>query len=349
MRGLSQLDVIVSAADLPQRPNNITLFKYQALGNSYLIFDPQRNLNAISSIEHAIEWVKMVCSHDYGVGSNGLLIGPDTIIDGVFEFRIFNSDGSQAQLSGNGSRIFARYLLDAGYVSSTPESTFSIAAISPMSRVVVDVQPPGSDDECILTTINVVPSFGAHAVGAQSGSIQGSGLNFTVSALADIGRRYRMGGKWIDSSLISIGNPHCITFVEKPDLLPSFEFLTQLRSEFSLIADTAPNFRNPVFREGCNLQWCSVESRERIQLRIVERGEGATLASGSSASAAVIAAYARGLIDEQATVVMPGGVLQVTVLFEDDEIRGVRIAGTAERLAEVRVALPDMRCPTESR
>jgi hypothetical protein len=69
----------------------------------------------------------------------------------------------------------------------------------------------------------------------------------------------------------------------------------------------------------------------------------------SSASAAVIAAYARGLIDEQATVVMPGGVLQVTVLFEDDEIRGVRIAGTAERLAEVRVALPDMRRPIEGR
>ena len=157
-----------------------------------------------------------------------------------------------------------------------------------MSRVVVDVQPPGPDDACILTTINIVPLFGAHAVGAQSGSIQGSGLNFTVSALADIGRRYRMGEKWIDSSLISIGNPHCVTFVEKADLLPSFEFLNQLRSEFSLIADAAPNFRSPVFREGCNLQWCSVESRECIQLRIVERGEGATLASGSSASAAAL-------------------------------------------------------------
>jgi diaminopimelate epimerase len=73
----------------------------------------------------------------------------------------------------------------------------------------------------------------------------------------------------------------------------------------------------------------------------VERGEGPTLASGSSASAAVIAAYARGLIDEEATVVMPGGMLQVTVLFEDDEICGVRIAGTAERLAEIRVVAPD--------
>jgi diaminopimelate epimerase len=342
MRASPQIDVMaLSAAGLSRRPTDITLFKYQALGNSYLLFDPQRNLNAIGSIERATDWIRMICSHDYGIGSNGLLVGPDAIANGVFEFRIFNSDGTQVQLSGNGSCIFARYLLDAGYADSAPALPFSIMAISPMLRIVVDVQQPEPDDPCILTTINVVPSFGTSAVEAQPGSIQGSGLHFTVAALADIGRRYRMGGKWVDSSLISIGNPHCVTFVEKPGLLPSVDFLTQLRSEFSVIADATRKFCGPVFRDGCNLQWCFVENRKCIQLRIVERGEGPTLASGSSASAAVIAAYARGLIDEDATVVMPGGMLQVTVLFEDDEICGVRVAGTAEQLAEIRVVSPD--------
>jgi len=205
---------------------------------------------------------------------------------------------------------------------------------------VVDVQLAGLDDPRILTDINVVPSFAASAVEAQPGSIQGSGLHFTVAALADIGRRHRKGDKWADSSLISIGNPHCITFVERPDLLPSVDLLGQLRSEFSLIADAPGNSNGPVFRHGCNLQWCFVESKECIHLRIVERGEGPTLASGSSASAAAIAAYARGLINSDATVVMPGGALQVTLLFREDEIRGIRVAGTEERLAEIRVASP---------
>jgi diaminopimelate epimerase len=341
MRISSQIDVSTLSANLSRRSTDVTLFKYQALGNSYLIYDPQINLHAIGSIERATDWVKMICSHDYGIGSNGLLVGPDTTVKGVFEFRIFNSDGSQAQLSGNGSRIFARYLLDAGYADSTLGLPFSIAAISPMSRVVVDVPPLEPANPRILTDINVVPSFGANAVEAQPGAIQGSGLHFTVAALADIGRRHRMGDKWIDSSLLSIGNPHCATFVERQEVLPSIDFLAQLRPEFSMIADAPPYSSGPVFRQGCNLQWCFVENRESIHVRIVERGEGPTLASGSSASAAVIAAYARGLIDEDATVVMPGGMLRVTLLFHEDEIRGIRVAGTAERLAEIRVTSPD--------
>ena len=342
MRVSTQLDVSApSAVALPRSSAEVTLFKYQAIGNSYLIFDPKINLNAMRSIERATGWIRMVCSHDYGIGSNGLLVGPDVAANGMFEFRIFNSDGTQSQLSGNGSRIFARYLLDAGYADAARGTPFSIVAVSPMSRVVVDVEPPEPDDARIITDINVVPAFGPSAVDARPGSIQGSGLHFTVAALADIGRRHRMGDKWSDSSLVSIGNPHCVTFVDRPDLLPSIDFLTQLRSEFSLIADASPRSCGPIFRQGCNLQWCFIESRECIHLRIVERGEGPTLASGSSASAAVVAAYARGLIDENATVIMPGGILQAALLFEQDEIRGIRIAGTAERLAEIKVAQPD--------
>jgi diaminopimelate epimerase len=183
------------------------------------------------------------------------------------------------------------------------------------------------NDSRILTDINVVPLFGAIAVEAQPGSTQGSGLHFTVAALAGIGRRHRKGDKWAESSLISIGNPHCVTFVDRLNLLPSVDLLGQLRSEFSLIADAPLNSSGPVFRHRCNLQGCFVESKECIHLRIVERREGPTLASGSSASAAVIAAYARGLIDHGATVVVPGGTLEVSLLFHEDEIPVIRVAG----------------------
>jgi diaminopimelate epimerase len=343
MRVSPQSDASALPAEWPRPSADILLFKYQALGNSYLIFDPERNPNAIGAIENETDWIRAVCSHDYGIGSNGLVVGPEKLGKGLFEFRIFNSDGSQAQLSGNGSRIFARYLLEAGYADLAQGSAFSVVAVSSTSRVVVDVQPAALDDPRIVTDINVVPSFGAIAVEARPGSTQGTGLHFTVAALADIGRRHGEGDKWVDSSLISIGNPHCVTFAERLDLLPTVDLLGQLRAEFSLIADAPLNSSGPVFRHGCNLQWCFVESKECIHLRIVERGEGPTLASASSASAAVIAAYARGLIDHGATVVMPGGTLQVVLLFHEDEIRGIRVAGAAERLAEIRVAPPD-RC-----
>jgi diaminopimelate epimerase len=342
MMGIStQFEAVpLSEAGQSRWSAEVTLFKYQALGNSYLIFDPLINPNALRSMDSATRWIRMVCSHDYGIGSNGLLIGPNVAKGGMFEFRIFNSDGTQAQLSGNGSRIFARYLLDAGYANPMHKTRFSVVAVSPMSRVVVDVEPPLPDDARIVTDINIVPTYGPSAVEARPGSIQGSGLHFTVAALADIGRRYRMADKWGDSSLISIGNPHCVTFVDRPDLLPSIDLLKQLRAEFSLIADASSHYRGTVFRQGCNLQWCFIESRECVHLRIVERGEGPTLASGSSASAAAIAAYARGLIDESATIVMPGGDLRATLLFEEDEVNRIRIAGTAARVAEIWTDAP---------
>jgi diaminopimelate epimerase len=131
-----------------------------------------------------------------------------------------------------------------------------------------------------------------------------------------------------------------VSFVDSLDCLPSVDALTRLKCELSIIANRPGENVNPVFEEGCNLQWCFVENRRTLLLRIVERGEGPTLASGSSASAAVIAAYSRGLTDDTATIVMPGGSVDATLLFDDGRVRGVRLAGRAERLAEVRVIAP---------
>jgi diaminopimelate epimerase len=318
----------------------VTLFKYQALGNTYLIFDPQINLCSADSIEVSKDWIRSICSADLGVGSNGLLVGPHSMESGQFEFKVINSDGTHAQLSGNGSRIFARYLLDANYAGAISGKVFSVIVVTPRSKVVVDVLPARPDDDLITTDIHVSPAFGPVAVKARREAVQGDGMFYFVAALADIGRRHDLVGKWTDSSLVSIGNPHCVSFVDRSDLLPSVETLLQLKHEFALITNKSSENSNVVFEDGCNLQWCFVENRRTLHLRIVERGEGPTLASGSSASAAAIAAHARGLIDDAATVVMPGGSLDATLLFDAGSVRGVRLAGRAERLAEVRVSAP---------
>ncbi len=263
-------------AAIPQR--EIHLSKYQTLGNSYLVFDPIKNgLNDVPSRA----WIRTVCDSNYGIGSNGLVVGPNKANDAAFEFRIFNSDGSQAELSGNGSRIFARYLMDAGYVAEAARQNFSIAAVARDQRQTrIDVTAESSLGAEIFTAIRIAPLFGARAVGALENAVWQNGAGHTVSALADIGRRKGQAGgsAWLDSSLISIGNPHCVTFVTSAGLLPSVQFLKQQQDELSLVADApSPGSANPVFIDGCNLQWCFVESRRRIHLRIVERGEGAYL------------------------------------------------------------------------
>jgi len=232
MTTLSPMNEPVAVA--PRSVMDVVLFKYQALGNSYLILDPKRNPGWPRPIQPEPGWINAVCDADHGIGSNGLLIGPDRINGTEFEFRIINSDGSQAQLSGNGSRIFARYLLDAGYADASDAAGFSVVAISPYARVVVDVRMLVSDDPRIVTDIHIVPSFGPIAVALQPGSSRGRGLYYTIAALADIGCRNRQGDQaWGDSSLVSIGNPHCTTFVATIGLLPSVDLLERLRAELS--------------------------------------------------------------------------------------------------------------------
>jgi diaminopimelate epimerase len=121
-------------------------------------------------------------------------------------------------------------------------------------------------------------------------------------------------------------------------MLPSFDLLKRLKSELSMMADSpALGSTNPVFIDGCNLQWCFVESRECLHLRIVERGEGLTLASGSSDAAAVIAAFVRGLVDRRVTVNMPGGSLILGLRIRNNEIIAIEISGEAPCVAEVQM------------
>jgi diaminopimelate epimerase len=330
----------VRSCQLARSQQQVTLFKYQTLGNTYLIFDPQINLCSANSVEVSKDWIRSVCSADFGVGSNGLLVGPQSMANGKFEFKVINSDGTRAQLSGNGSRIFAQYLLDTNYAGATSEKVVSVTAVSSRSKVVVDVLPAMPGDDRITTDIHVAPTFGPIAVKARKEAVQGDAVYCSVAALADVGRRHNLAGRWTDSSLVSIGNPHCVSFVDRLDLLPSVEALSRFKFELARIADKPGENINVVFEEGCNLQWCFVHNRTTLHLRIVERGEGPTLASGSSASAVVIAAHSRGLIDDILTVVTPGGSLDATLLFDGGRVRGVRLAGRAERLAEVRVSAP---------
>lgn len=258
--------------------NTIILKKYHGLGNDYLVLDPDKN--EIHLQERKIE---MICRRNFGVGADGLLYGPIISKDKdniKIEVKIYNSDGSEAEISGNGVRIFAKYLLDEGYVNT---KKFILSTQSG------EVEIEFLDEEG--TTMKV-------AMGKADFSTK------QVPVISDLDEILNQPMKFKEDSYnttcLSVGNPHCIIMTD--------EITSQKANELGPYVEGASCFPNRI-----NMQLLKVEDRENIRIEIYERGAGYTLASGTSACAAAAAAYRMGLTDSKVFVHMPGGTLMVEV------------------------------------
>lgn len=319
------------------RHAGLVLEKYQTLGNCYLLLDPGRNGLPLDHVPDA-DLVGRLCDPRFGLGSDGLLVGPEPRADGAFAFRIVNSDGSRAQFSGNGTRIFARYLFDAGHAPSA-RAVLSLAALAATgeevrSRAWRGDGPPAT----VVTDLDLPLRRGAAAVAADPGVLEpAEGEAVTVAPIAALGRELFGTAAWTRSTLLSIGNPHCVTRVAAPDLLPTQARLEALRDRLGRIADRPAGDARSPFAEGCNLQWIWAEAPDRLHLRIVERGEGPTLASGSSATAAACAALLAGEVGPALTVVMAGGELPVRLGRPQPGRIAARLVAPVERIATCRL------------
>jgi diaminopimelate epimerase len=336
----------------------VRISKYQALGNSYLVLDPRDIQGTLRELfertpplamqRPKAAVVRSLCDMSTGIGSNGLLFGP-LRLKGLFGVLVINSDGTTAGFSGNGSRIFAQYLLDTGDIGHGQTIEVAIPEEHtgrPLSMNLVRIRMPEDGGGPIEVSAPHVPRFGAAAVGASDAlkpktvDSDRPSLCYFFPALADVGTKL-MGTKdiWNTSVLLDIGNPHCVTFVGDPRQLPDF---TALRAcDYAL---RAISFRmdeaGAVFADGANLQWAWPESRTRLRLSIYERGEGPTPASGSSACAAACAAYALDLVEERLDVIMPGGTLAISVEGPRNSIKSVTLAGFAAKILEGIAILP---------
>jgi diaminopimelate epimerase len=251
--------------------------KYHGLGNDYIVMDPAQIGRELARAE-----VRLICHRNYGPGSDGILWGPSKTASGDFSLRIFNPDGSEAEKSGNGLRIFARFLFDCGLVRFEP---FAVHTLGGTVRCCVK---PGGD--LIQVEMGQV-SFDAASIPVSG--YAGDVLNQTLSI---DGKDYRF-------CAATIGNPHCVLHLDDV----SEELARRL----------GPQIENdPRFPNRTNVQFMKVLGRCDIQIEIWERGAGYTLASGSSSSAAAAVAYRLGLCDRDITVHMPGGELKIE-LTED--------------------------------
>ena len=259
---------------------NVVLEKYHGLGNDYLVFDPNKN-----EMELNEENVRLLCDRNYGIGAEGILEGP------VFEteqmgVRIWNPDGSKAEMSGTGDRIFAKYLKDAGYVQ---KRNFHF-------------QTPGGEIEVFY--LNEDGSRIRLSVG--KASFWSDEIPVTGERREVVDEDMVFGRNLYPTTCVSVGNPHCV--------IPMKEVSKHLVCKIGNHSEIARYFPNKI-----NTQVMQVIDEENIRIEIFERGVGYTLASGSSACAAAAAAYKLGLTNPGVTVHMPGGELQVEIQ-EDWEI-----------------------------
>ncbi|MEN6424562.1 MAG: diaminopimelate epimerase [Phycisphaerales bacterium] len=248
--------------------------KYHGLGNDYLVIDP--NVRDFVMTEASI---RLICDRNFGVGSDGILYGPR--FEGELPvLRIFNPDGSEAEKSGNGLRIFAKYLFERKYVRT---KTFKIKTLGG----VVDVQV--KDETANLIRINM------------------GKVTFISDEIPVAGERREVVNEPLDINdathnvtCLSIGNPHCV--------IPMQEVSEKIARALGPHVENHKMFPNRI-----NMQIVRVIDRTNIDVRIWERGAGYTLASGSSSCAAAAASHRLGLVDNDIAVHMPGGTLHIEI------------------------------------
>jgi len=249
--------------------------KYHALGNDYLILDPK-----YWPAEFSRDKVIRICHRNFGIGSDGILWGPLPAAGGApFSLRIFNPDGSEAQKSGNGLRIFCRYLFDRGLVQHAPFKVHTLGGV-------------------VEATVHA----GGHRITIEMGCVSFDSTRVPVAGTARevIRETLTVGGETLTFSSVTIGNPHCV--VERPATSAA-----DVHRLGPLIETHA------LFPERTNVQFLTVRDRSNIAIEIWERGAGYTLASGSSSSAAAAVAYRLGRVDNAVTVHMPGGTIEIKI------------------------------------
>jgi diaminopimelate epimerase len=248
--------------------------KYHALGNDYLVIDP-----AGLSGELAARQIERICERHYGLGADGILLGPYDDAECAFRLRLFNPDGGEFEKSGNGLRIFSRYLWDRGLVGTEP---FTIC--TPGGAVTSRVHKGGRSVTVEMGTV----SFDSRAI-----PVRGPARQVLDETL-------ELGERTLRYCAATIGNPHCVILCEGATARDA--------QELGPLIETDARFPNRT-----NVQFMTVRDRGNIQIEIWERGAGYTLASGSSSCAAAAVAHRLGLCDPQITVHMPGGAIDISI------------------------------------
>ena len=244
--------------------------KMHGIGNDFIVVDAIHE-----SVSEPAALARRVCARRFGVGADGLiLMCASERADATM--RIFNSDGSEPEMCGNGIRCAAKFLYDTGLVT---KADMAIDTLAGVKNIHLDVE----GEQAVSVTVDMgQPVFepARIPVAAESNRI-----------------RVSLGGREVSFFCVSMGNPHAVTF----DLFPDEEDFRRFGREMEC---------HPIFPAKANIEFCRVEDRGHIAVKVWERGDGPTLACGTGSCAVLTAAASLNLADRSADIRLPGGTLR---------------------------------------
>ncbi|MBQ2990567.1 MAG: diaminopimelate epimerase [Clostridia bacterium] len=247
--------------------------KMHGLGNDYVY------VNAFEEkVENPPALARAIADRHFGVGGDGLvLIAPSNVAD--FQMIMYNADGSQGEMCGNASRCVAKYVYDRGMTDKRVITLETLAGIKTLHMNVVDgaVKSVRVDMGAPVLDCEAVPCL------LGSGVVKGA----KISAL----------GRTFEITPVSMGNPHGVIFLDEPlDTFDLYRYGPELE-------------KHPAFPKKANIEFVNVISRDRLRMRVWERGSGVTMACGTGSCAVLVAASLCGLTGRKAAVELDGGVL----------------------------------------
>ncbi len=254
--------------------------KMEGLGNDYVYVNCFKE-----RVENPSELSIKISDRHFGIGSDGLiLIKPSDIAD--FTMEMYNADGSQSEMCGNGIRCVGKYVYDYGLTDKEEISVETLAGIKYL-KFVIDRKNESDRGTVTMVTVNMgEPIFKPEEVPV------------AIKEDLDIVKDYpvTIDGNNYNITCVSMGNPHCVTFVEDTDNFP--------------LEEIGPKFEGSIlFPRRVNAEFVQVVSRDYLKMRVWERGSGETLACGTGTCATVVASILNGLTEDEATVKLLGGEL----------------------------------------
>lgn len=248
--------------------------KMQGIGNDYVYVNCFEE-----TIENPSRVAQLISDRHFGIGSDGLiLICPSEMADCRMD--MYNADGSQSQMCGNGVRCVGKYIHDKGLTSKTTVTVETLGGIKTLSLHLKNG-----------TVEAVTVDMGAPILSPAEIPVAGEGSTF-------IDQPVTVAGQEVHVTAVSTGNPHAVVFVEDTDTLP--------------LSEIGPAYENhPIFPERTNTEFIQVLDKQNLKMRVWERGSGETLACGTGACASLVAAVLTGKTDREATLHLLGGDLKI--------------------------------------
>ena len=276
--------------------------KMHGCGNDYIYVDGARE---IIPAERKSEVVKFLSDRHFGIGGDGVIfINPSDVAD--FEMEMYNMDGSRSEMCGNGIRCVGKYVYDHGLTRKTSLSIVSCGKIKYLELTV-------DDGKVAKVRVNM----GSPVLEAAEIPVVASQSPVVDTPIAVDGREYRM-------TCVSMGNPHAIVYVDE-------------MIDDETMAKIGPLFEHHErFPRRVNTEFVKVLDRERVQMRVWERGTGETLACGTGACAVTVASILNGLTEDDITVELLGGNLEI---FWDRKENVVYMTGPATTVFEGEIEI----------